>query len=145
MPETIRRHSQHGPIQLEKRENQSSSASGTDITSQAFQDAERLLLVINVTAKSGTAPTLDAAVQAKVGSNYVNLARFSQFADATGTKAIIVSRDAFATELAPAPDPAVGSGFLANNHDWLDTLRVKCAVAGTTPAFTFTVDAYALL
>jgi len=84
------------------------------------------------------------AIQAKVGSDYVSLARFSQQAAATGKKGLNVKRDlAFATELVPAADPATGTGLLVNNHDWLDTLRVKYTIGGSAgQSFTFSVVAY---
>lgn len=119
------------------------SGVGSDVTDTKFERSSGLLIVLDVTAQSGTTPTLDVAIQAKIGANYVNLARFSQTGAATGQKGINLKRDlSFATELAPASDPAVGTGLLVNNHDWLDTLRVKYAIAGTTPSYTFSVTAY---
>ena len=123
--------------------SRTSSASGADVTSDLIKEASALLLIVNVTAQSGTTPTLDLAIQAKIGTNYVNLARFSQYGAATGLKGINVKRDlAFSTELVPASDPAVGSGLLVNNHDLLDTLRAKWLLGGTTPNYTFSVDIY---
>jgi hypothetical protein len=122
---------------------QTASGTGADVGDRSLELASALLLVLDVTAQAGTTPTLDVVIQAKIGGNYVNLARFSQYAAATGPKAVNIKRDqAFATELVPAADPAVGSGLLANNHDWLATLRVKWAIAGTTPSFTFSVTCF---
>lgn len=114
-----------------------------DVTSALLSGARGLLLVCDVTAQSGTTPTLDVAIQAKFGSQYTNLARFSQYLGATGTKAINLKRDlSFATEITLEADPAVSTGLLVNNHDWGSILRVKYAIGGTTPDFTFSVVAY---
>ena len=119
------------------------SGAGSDVTDTKHERATALLIVLDVTAQSGTTPTLDVVIQAKIGSNYVNLCRFSQYGAATGQKLINVKRDvSFATEPAPAADPAVSTGLLINNHDWLDTLKVKYAIAGTTPSYTFSVTLY---
>lgn len=116
---------------------------GSDVSDAALEIASGLILALDVTAQSGTGPTLDVAVLAKIGASYVILGRFSRTSAATGEKGIVVSRDlAFATELAPAADPAVSTGLLVNNHHWMSTLKVKYAIAGTTPSFTFSVVAY---
>ena len=79
----------------------------------------------------------------KIGSLYTNLARFAQRAATTTKTLLTVKRDlAFSTELTLESDPAVGTGVLVNNADWLDTLRVKWDVGGTTPSYTFSVVAY---
>lgn len=118
----------------------SASAAGTDVSDATLESASALLLVCDFTAHSvGT--TLDVCVQAKVGSLYTNLARFSQFATTVGTKAIRITRGlAFATEITLAADPTVGTGLLVNNHDWLSTLRIKYTIVGTS--YTFSVVAY---
>lgn len=132
-----------GSVELLASAARTASGAGTDVVNQDLERASALLLVLDVTAQAGVTPTLDVAVQAKIGSDYVNLARFSQTGAATGKKGVTVKRDlAFSTELAPAADPDVGTGLLVNNHDWLDTLRVKHAIAGTTPSYTFSVVAY---
>lgn len=119
------------------------SGTGADVVSVSLEQARALLLVINVTAQSGTSPTLDVVVQAKIDGTYTNLARFSQVVAATGKEALNVKRDlSFITGIVLAADPAVGTGLVVNNHDWTDTLRVKWAIAGTTPSFTFSCVAY---
>lgn len=118
----------------------SASAAGADVADTTLEGASALLLVCDFTAHN-TGTTLDVAVQAKFGAFYTPLARFSQFATTAGTKGIILSRDlAFATELALAADPAVGTGLLVNNHAWGDTLRIKYTIVGTS--YTFSVVAY---
>lgn len=120
-----------------------SSGTGEEVTDATVEQSTTLILVMDVTAQSGTTPTLDAVVQVKFGATYVNLARFSQYGAATGAKAIVVHRDlSFATEIVPAADPAVGSGLLINNHDWGSVLRVKYTIAGTSPQYNFSVIAH---
>lgn len=120
----------------------SASASGADVIDDSLASASALLIQLDVTAQSGTTPTLDVAIQAKIDGQYVSLARFSQTAAVTGRKIINLKRgQAFATEIVPAADPAVGTGLLVNNHDWLNTLRVKFALGGGTPNYTFSVSA----
>ena len=115
---------------------------GTDTVDANIERADGLLLICDVTAKSGTVPTLDVAVLAKLDASYTILARFSRYTDATGKKAIVLRRSTFATEITLAADPTVSTGLLVNNHDWADTMKIKYAIAGTTPSFTFSVAAY---
>lgn len=143
MPNSLPDREVRTPATLLASAARTASGAGGDVLDKSLEFASALLLQINVTAQSGTSPTLDVAIQAKIGSNYVNLGRFSQYGAATGAKGVLVKRDlAFTTELAPAADPVVGTGLLVNNHDWLDTLRVKYTIAGTTPSYTFSVVAY---
>jgi hypothetical protein len=120
------------------------SGSGADVQSDDLARATTLLLLLDVTAQAGTTPTLDVAIQAKIGAYYVNLARFSQTAAVTGAKLLVTKRDVtLAAEQVPAADPAVGTGLLNNDGlNWLDTLRVKWAIGGTVPSYAFSVVAY---
>lgn len=77
-----------------------------------------LRLQLNVTASSGTTPTLDVVVEDTLdGTNYNVIGTFAQKV-ATGREVINVST-LFA-----------------------DRLRVRWTVGGTTPSFTFAVVAY---
>lgn len=120
------------------------TADGADVTDVRLRRAKSLFLVCDVTAQSGTTPTLDVEVQAKFGSFYTELAQFSRYSAATGGKGVNVKRGiSFTTELTLETDPAVaGTAAVSSNFDWLDTLRVSYAIAGTTPSFTFSVTAY---
>ena len=131
------------PITLSASSVKSASAAGSDVVDQMFKRAAALVLVCDMTAHSvGT--TLDLSVQAKFGSAYTTLARFSQFTTTAITKAVVVRRDlGFATEITLAADPAVGTGLLVNNHDWSDTLRIKYTIVGTS--YTFSVVAYPII
>ena len=84
-----------------------------------FAAANNLVLQLNVTAASGTLPTLDVVVQDTVdGTNYATIATFTQ---ATGvTREVIRLATPFT-----------------------DTLRVVYTIGGTLPSFTFSALAYA--
>lgn len=84
-----------------------------------FAAANNLVLQLNVTAASGTTPTLDVVVQDTVdGTNYGTIATFTQ---ATGTTKEVIR---LATP-------------------FTDTLRVVYTIGGVTPSFTFSVLTYA--
>ena len=84
-----------------------------------FAAANKLVIQLNVTAASGTTPTLDVVVQDTVdGTNYGTIATFTQ---ATGTTKEVIR---LATP-------------------FTDTLRVVYTIGGVTPSFTFSVLTYA--
>jgi uncharacterized membrane protein len=84
-----------------------------------FAAASNLVIQLNVTAASGTLPTLDVVVQDTVdGTNYGTIATFTQ-----------------AT--------AVTKQVIRVDTPFTDTLRVVYVIAGTTPSFTFSVLTYA--
>lgn len=77
-----------------------------------------LRVQLNVTAASGTTPTLNVVVEDTVdGTNYTTVGTFTQ-------------KTAASREVINITTP------------FTDTLRVSWTIAGTTPSFTFTVDAY---
>lgn len=74
-------------------------------------------LVVSVSAKAGTTPTLDVTLEGSVdGTNWYVIATVAQYADATGTKR------AFVTD-------AILPSYL----------RVHSVLGGTDPSFTYTV------
>lgn len=123
---------------------ESADTTGADVTDASLEQATAIAFVLDITLRSGTTPTIDVAIQAAIGSQYFNLVRFSQTGDTTGTKLLIVHRDvSFTTELAPAADPAVGTGVLNNSGaPWGSTFRYKSDLGGTTPSYTYSVLAY---
>ncbi len=77
---------------------------------------------LNVTAASGTTPTLDVAIQDSVdGVNWNTVASFTQ---ATAVTRQVINIITATTPIAPY-------------------LRVTWTIGGTTPSFTFAVDWYA--
>lgn len=83
-----------------------------------YGPAVRAVVQLDVTAASGTSPTLDVVVEDTVdGTNYNTVATFAQKV-AAGREAVRVTTP------------------------FSDTLRVRWTIAGTTPSFTFSVKAY---
>lgn len=120
---------------------------GAAVSNARLRRAISLLFVLDVTAQSGTTPTLDVEVQARLdGVNYTELVQFARNTGTVQTRALNVKRGiSFTTELTLEADPAVaGTATVVNNLDWIDTLRVTWAIAGTTPSFTFSVVAYSI-
>jgi hypothetical protein len=131
-------------VTLKASGEESADTTGVDVADANLEKASALLLLLNVTAQSGTGPTLDVAVQAKIGGLYYNLARFAQRGATTTKTALIVKRNpALVSELTLEADPAVGSGLLNNDGaQWIDTLRYKSDLGGTTPSYTYSVTVY---
>lgn len=89
----------------------------------AQTEATRGMFFLNVTAASGTSPTLDVTVEAKdpVSGEYFTIGTFAQ---ATGVSSEMV---------------AIGGG---SDAEFVPrTFRVAYAMAGTSPSFTFSVGA----
>jgi hypothetical protein len=93
------------------------TAAGTAVT--GFAAAQQLVLQLQVTAASGTLPSLSVAVQDTVdGTNYNTIATF---ATASG-----VTRE-----------------VIRLTSPFTDNLRVVYVIEGTTPSFTFNVITWA--
>ena len=93
------------------------TAAGTAVT--GFAAARQLVLQLQVTAASGTAPTLDVVVQDTTdGTNYNTIATFTQ-------------KTAAAREVIRLTTP------------FTDNLRVNYEIGGVTPSFTFNVITWA--
>lgn len=107
------------------------TANGADITTPG--PAKGVLLTLDITAVSGTSPTLDVKLQTKdpVSGKYVDMANTAAFAQksATGTDTLIVYPGVTAT--------ANRSVSMALPKTW----RLVYTVGGTTPSFTFSVGA----
>jgi len=89
------------------------------------------LFYCNVSARSGTSPTLDVIIEAKdpVSGNYAVIGRFSQYVDATGFKYGCIGLGAI--------DDA-DSDF-ATSRNLPKIIRISWTITGTTPSFTFSV------
>lgn len=91
-----------------------------------------VMLFLDISARSGTAPTLDVKVQVKdpVSGNFVDIpsAAFAQ-KNAVGTDTLVIHPRATAASNRVAAHP-ITSPF-----------RVVYTIGGTTPSFTFTVSA----
>lgn len=94
------------------------TASGNSGTLPGFGDWSKFRAQLNVTAASGTTPTLDVVIEDSLdGTNWNTVATFTQ-KTAAAVQAVDVT------------------GLFA------DKLRVRWTVGGTTPSFTFDVKLY---
>lgn len=94
------------------------TTSGSGTTSVGNAPASTLRVQLDVTAASGTTPTLDVVIEDTIdGANYNTVATFTQ---ATGTTRQVVN---------------VTTPFT-------DTFRARWTIGGTTPSFTFSVQMY---
>jgi len=95
------------------------AANGQATAAGDFGPSKTIRAQLNVTAASGTTPTLTAYIEDTVdgGANWNQVAAFTA-ATAPGVQTINVTTP------------------------FSDTLRVRWTVGGTTPSFTFTIAAY---
>lgn len=94
------------------------TASGNSGALDHYGGMGRLIIQLDVTAVSGTSPTLDVVAEDTVdGTNYSTISTFAQ-RTATGREVVRIT-----------------SAFS-------DTLRIRWTIAGTSPSFTFSVIAY---
>jgi len=94
-------------------------ATGAATAVSGFAAAKNLVLQLEVTAASGTLPTLDVIVSDTVdGTNYNTIATFAQKIT-TGLEIIRLATP------------------------FTNTLKVSWTIAGTNPSFTFSVKSYA--
>lgn len=104
-----------------------------------------IIIEVDVTAASGTTPTLDIYVQETLdGTNYVDVAHFTQITAALTNKARVALKRG---NLSDAIKEGIGDATVAANTLGLplmtDKGRVKWVIGGTTPSFTFSVTSYA--
>jgi hypothetical protein len=97
-------------------------------------------VLLDVTAKSGTSPTLDVYIQKLMPDNstYQDLIHFSQVT-ATGQQLCSFVQQPTATPITPQSKSATANTQVATllGH----TLRVAYTIGGTNPSFTFSVKA----
>lgn len=93
------------------------TTSSQSATLSGFGATHKLLLFLNVTAASGTTPTLNAVVEDTLdGTNWRTIATFAQ-------------RTAVSTDYQQVLTTAL----------FADRIRVRWTIGGTTPSFTFSV------
>lgn len=121
------------------------SAAAATSTSSAFNMgiADTYSLCLNITAASGTTPTLDVVLQTSLdgGTTYVDLPlRYTQ-KSATGAAWLVFKCGLGNNEVALEQAAADTGGTLAKNcvFDWR-YMKVKYTIGGTNPSFTFTLN-----
>ena len=104
----------------------------------------RLLVIeLDVTAVSGTTPTLDVKVQTLVdGTNWCDIAAFTQATAAT-RQLVRISQETTPNAQVACTDGTLAAGTI-HQGPWGQSIRVKHALpGGTTPSFTYSVTAWA--
>ncbi len=107
-------------------------------------DLSNLNLELVCTAASGTSPTLDVVFQQSLdgGTTFLDVARFAQLtASAANNSYIKLSAggtDAVVGVVGDGTIAASALGLSLVSNAW----RVKWTIGGTTPSFTFAVNAY---
>lgn len=113
-----------------------SSGTGSTIDT-GIPQATTILAVLNVTASSGTLPTLDVFIQRQLpDGSFEDLLAFSEMV-ATGKRVAVKSWDLTSAEgLVQDAQMTLGS---AKPGPIPGMLRVRWAIGGVTPSFTFSV------
>lgn len=109
------------------------TANSSPLTVPEGNGIKGVWLVLDVTAASGTSPTLDVSIQRydPVSEQFVNVtgASFAQ-QTATGTNELVIY-------------PGVGETANVSVSDVLTSVwRAVATIGGTTPSFTFTLGGY---
>lgn len=100
---------------------------------------ESYLFILDCTASSGTAPTLDVAYQITVdATTYYSVARHAQLVT-TGTRYLRIQPTQGRGEAGVEALSANTGGALANNVILTRNYRVIWTIGGTNPSFTFSV------
>ncbi len=91
------------------------TTSGNSAPLTGYGPADTLIAELNVTAASGTGPTLDVVIEDTIdGTNWYPIGTFAQ-------------------------RTAAGREVLRLTQPFTDQLRVRWTIGGTTPSFTFSV------
>jgi hypothetical protein len=107
-------------------------------------EIRNLLIRLSVTAASGTSPTLDIFFQQSLdgGNTWVDVARFPQVTGALSNPhylSLSVGADnRIASSVGDGTIPANSIGTSLVSSVW----RIRWNIGGTSPSFTFAVDAF---
>ena len=99
---------------------------------QTNWNATGIYITQNITAVSGTSPTLDTIIQMSdpLSTNYIRITAFTQ-KTATGIDTILIYPGAVET--------AAEAGYVTQGVPLARTWRLAITIGGTTPSFTFSV------
>ena len=93
-------------------------ATGNATAVEGFAVARQMVVLLDVSAADGTAPTLDVIIQDTVdGTNYRTIGTFAQ-------------------------KVATGQETIGITIPFTNTIRARYTIAGTDPSFTFAVKVY---
>lgn len=108
-----------------------------------FPFVDDVVFIVNVTAASGTSPTLDLAFQITPDdTNYFSVQRFAQITG-TGARTLQFSTKRTTAQAAAEAAAADTGGALATNLPCSRNIKFKWTIGGTNPSFTFVVYAIA--
>ena len=149
-----------GAIDLLDSQIRAESGDGGEVDKVELCYAKGVLFILDITSVSGTSPTLDMAIYAKMGGYYFRLLQFTQ---KTGvfSGARFIRRDGASftdaiTLLSSVPTPTASSAYVKDGMPWSSTFVVAYNIGGTfapgdpgpppVPAegFTFSVKAIPL-
>ena len=102
-------------------------------------DATRIIVISSVSASSGTTPTLDIYLQTYVAGEWIDILHLTQQTGNTKETGIWTSKTVN-TVAAAVQDGALVAGTARHGING-SKLRIKYKIGGTTPSFTFTVNA----
>jgi len=111
-------------------------ASGSVLVgSDVLEEARALLLVLEISAISGTSPTLDLALYPQFGDWYYRMLQWTQ-QTAVGRVARLIRRDGATmtdalTLLGAIPEPAASAGYVKDGVPWSGLMAVSYRISGT--------------
>lgn len=122
------------------------TASGSDVIVLPKGDFDSVLVELNVSAASGTTPTLDLYAQTTIdgGSNYLDAVRFAQITTTTSNKHYAIISIPRNSAVIGAVGDATISASAVGVPLCSRIVRIKYAIGGTSPSFSFTVKFYAV-
>ena len=116
------------------------TASGNSLVSNEHGVFKTGIIQLNVTAASGTVPTLDVYIDSSVdgATTFINMVHFTQMIT-TGRRVFLINENAspIATDFDGTADLAAG---VVRNGPWGSLIRVRWVITGTAPSFTFKVE-----
>jgi len=123
------------------------TASGNSTDIFIDSNAETVLFELNLSAVSGTSPTLDLYLQQEINGSYIDICRFAQQTAVTTNKIYASFSLANMTKASDGIIGAVGNGTIsANTTSGVPiisrTFRAKYTIGGTSPSFTTALTAY---
>lgn len=114
-------------------------ASGALSFSNTYEGYRTMIIQLDVTATSGTNPTLDVYIDTQLdGSTWINMAHFTQFTTVTGRRALQLSETTAGQATDWDATAAVAAGT-TRQGPWGSNIRVSWVITGVTPSFTFDV------
>jgi hypothetical protein len=117
------------------------TAGGTAITGISL--FTEVVFQVNVTAQSGTTPTLDLYIQTSYdgGLNWVDIAAATQITTVTGITILSHNPDGGTASPSFIATDGTKTGGTNKVVGWGDRLRLKWKIGGTTPSYTFSASA----